>query len=136
MKNRLFILLLLIFFVSTPIFSQQEEKPKEPEEMAADEAERLEAMLELEPHQVFYVDSILQHDMRAMRDEMEAMKRSGMQEYSSYNTVRERWIAQIEKGYKEIFTEDQWIHYLKSTGKFKKDKKSKDKKSKGKKERK
>lgn len=127
MKNRVFALIIVIFLISVPVFGQQDEKPKEPEEVAAQEAERLEKLLDLAPHQVFYVDSILQHDMRAMRNEMEAMQKSGMQEYSNYNKVRERYVAQIEAGYKKIFTDDQWLRYLKSTGKYKKEKKDKKK---------
>lgn len=125
MKNSLFLSISLIFLFSTPIFGQQQEKQKEPEEVAADEAIRLEKLLELEPHQTFFVDSILQHDMRALYDEMQEMQKSGMQDFTSYKAVRERWLAQMEAGYQKIFTPDQWTKYLKSQGKLKKEKPAK-----------
>lgn len=124
MRYRLFALIVLMFGLSFALFAQ-DEKPKEPEELAAAEAERLEKLLNLEPHQTFYVDSLLQHDWRAMKNEMDVLQKSGKQEYSSYKAVQDRYNEQIEKGLQAIFTEEQWIAYQKSTGKWKKDKKSK-----------
>lgn len=122
MKNSLFVTITSIFLLSAPLFAQEQQKEKEPEELAAEEATRLEKLLSLEPHQTFFIDSILQHDMRGLYDEMQEMNKSGMREYTAYKTVRERWIAQMEAGYQKIFTPEQWNMYLKSQGKLKKEK--------------
>ncbi len=119
-KTILFALVLLLLTPSTILLAQDKEKEKTVEQMAAEEAERLEKQLKLEPHQTFYVDSILQHDMNAMKTEMEEMKRSGMQEASSYRAVQEKWRKQIEVAYEKFFTPEQWQAYLKMTGQSKK----------------
>ena len=75
--------------------------------MATEEANRLERLLKLEPHQTFFIDSILQHDMRAMHDEIEALRASGTQEYTVYKQVQNRWVDQIDSSYRKILTEYQ-----------------------------
>ena len=54
----------LSFLLLIPAISHAQEQQKEPtpEEMAAKEADRLAELLNLDPGQVFYVDSTLQHD--------------------------------------------------------------------------
>ena len=99
------------------------QKPPSPTEMAAQETERLEKLLKLDFYQVFIVDSILQHDMQAMMEEMEQMQRSGMQEMSSFRFVQDKWKKQIEAGYQKIFTPEQWDKYLLESGQKKSDRK-------------
>ena len=77
-------------------------------------------------YQVFIVDSILQHDMQAMMEEMEQMEqkqRLGMQEMSSFRFVQDKWKKQIEAGYQKIFTPEQWDKYLLESGQKKSDRK-------------
>ena len=62
-------LTLAVLTSATVLRAQNEEEEKTPEDMATEEANRLERLLKLEPHQTFFIDSILQHDMRAMHDE-------------------------------------------------------------------
>ena len=62
----------------------QDQEMKTPEEMALEEADRLEKMLTLLPHQTFFIDSILQHDMRAMHDELQQLQSSGTREYIAF----------------------------------------------------
>ena len=93
-------LLALLTFSATALQAQDQEQ-KTPEEMALEEADRLEKMLTLLPHQTFFIDSILQHDMRAMHDEMQQLQMSGTREYIAFKQVRDKWIAQIDSAYKE-----------------------------------
>ena len=65
------------------------------------EVARLEKLLKLDEIQSFYVDSILQHDMQAMMDEIQEMQRAGMQEASSFRIVQDRWRNQIEAAYQK-----------------------------------
>ncbi len=122
-KKILFSLTALVFSFS--LSAQEPPKQKSPEEMAYEESNRLEKLLNLQPHQTFFVDSLLQHDMRAMKEETERLQRTGVQEVTVFQTIQKKWVEQIEKGYRKIFTDEQWNEYLKSQGKFKKDKKDK-----------
>ncbi len=84
------------------------------EEMAAKEAERLEGLLDLEYWQVFYVDSTLQYNFQAMKDEMESLQRSKVSNTSLYIAVQDKWMDKIDSTYMRIFNEEQWKAYLKS----------------------
>ena len=130
MIKRLFTLFNIIFLSSSVIFGQNQEKPKTIEELAIEEAVRLEKELKLEPHQAFYIDSILQHDMKAMDDEMQAMRASGMQDFRHYEDVRKRWIEKMKTSFQKVHTEEQYIHYLKDVRLYKKEKKAKEPKKK------
>ena len=108
---------LSILFVSQAIASaqeQDEQKIPTTEEMAAKEADRLADLLKLDPGQVFYVDSTLQHDYAAWKEETEKLQRSRVDNYDMYNNVRDKWMEQIDRTYRRIFTDEQWAAYLKS----------------------
>jgi hypothetical protein len=130
MIKRLFALFSIIFLSYPVIFAQNQEKPKTIEEMAIEEAVRLEKELKLEPHQAFYIDSILQHDMKAMDAEMQSMKASGIQDYRHYEEVRKRWVETMKTSFQKVLTEEQYIHYLKDVGLYRKEKKAKEPKKK------
>ena len=115
----IFTLLLLSF--SATIFAQEQHEEKTPEEIATEEADRLEKLLKLEPHQTFFIDSVLQHDMRAMYDEMQLMKQSGTQEFIVYQRIKEKWGNRIDSSYMNILTEKQWLEYLRSTNRMTKE---------------
>lgn len=115
-----FVLASAMLFVPS-LYAQNQQEEKTPEEMAMDEADRLEEMLELEPHQTFYIDSILQHDMRAMHDEMQMLQLAGTREYTAFKQVRDKWIQQIDSAYRKVLTEYQWMVYRRSLGKLSKE---------------
>ena len=115
----IFTLLLLSF--SATIFAQEQQEEKTPEEIATEEADRLEKLLKLEPHQTFFIDSVLQHDMRAMYDEMQLMKQSGTQDFIVYQRIKEKWGNRIDSSYMNILTEKQWLEYLRSTNRMTKE---------------
>ena len=91
----------------------QDEKP-DLMEIAENEADRLERLLELEVWQVFYVDSTLKHDYAAMQVELEKFQKAKVSNYSMYVTVQDKWMETIDSTYRTIFTEEQWNAYLKS----------------------
>lgn len=125
MKGLFPILFISLFVVTTPLFGQNQEPPKSIDEVAIDEAIRLEKLLKLEPHQAFYIDSILRHDMGAMQKEMDELKNAGVHDYNSFNGIREKWVQQAEDSFKKVLTEKQFITYLKDVGRYKKYKKGK-----------
>lgn len=94
-------LLLLPLFASA---QNQQEEEKTPEELAIEEANRLERRLGLEPHQTFYIDSVLQHNTRAMYDEIMAMRAAGTQEVSVFIQIKQIWSARTDSAYKKILT--------------------------------
>lgn len=107
-----------MLFAPSLYAQNQQEEEKTPEEIAMEEADRLEEMLELEPHQTFYIDSILQHDMRAMHDELQMLQYSGTREYTAFQQVRDKWVSQIDSAYRKVLTNYQWMVYQRSLGKL------------------
>ena len=83
-----FLLVAIFIFCNSVIFAQEEPKQKSPEEYAATEAERLEKDLNLTPHQLFYIDSVLQHNFIAVSEEFDRMKAGGMQDSRNYKIGR------------------------------------------------
>lgn len=116
MKKILFALLSMLFFVSVNAYAQEqgEQKQPTPEEMAAKEADRLADLLKLEYWQVFYVDSTLQHDYAAWQEEVKKLQSARVDNYDLYTITSDKWMEQIDKTYKKLFTPQQWAAYLKS----------------------
>ncbi len=113
------LMLTLAVLISTTVLrAQNGEGERTPEEIATEEANRLERLLKLEPHQTFFIDSILQHDMKALHDEIEALKTSGTQEYTVYKQVQDRWADQIDSSYRKVLTEYQYMIYRRDIGKL------------------
>lgn len=105
---------LLLF--STALFSQEPPEEKTPQEYAAIETDRLIEELELNSAQAFYADSTLQSDYGGLKEEFDKMKKSGMQVAESYQTVRKKWTDKTMASFKKVFTEQQYIKYLKLIG--------------------
>ncbi|MBQ8837757.1 MAG: hypothetical protein IJ005_00390 [Bacteroidales bacterium] len=108
-----FIAVFCFLCFQTATYAQQSEKP-DVFEQAETEADRLQRVLDLEDWQVFYVDSTLKHDFPAMMKEFEELQNSKVSNAAMYQAVQDRWMEQIDLTYKRIFTEDQWVAYLKS----------------------
>ena len=105
---------MLLLAVAPLLAAQEPEKPKEVWEMAEEEADRLQRVLDLEDWQVFYVDSTLKHDYQELMTEAEKLKTSKVANSALYVAVQDKWMDKIEESYKKIFTESQWAAYLKS----------------------
>ncbi|MBO8448961.1 MAG: hypothetical protein IAC29_06800 [Bacteroidetes bacterium] len=106
---------ILLSAASSLICAAQEQKePPTVTEMAATEAERLERLLGLEYWQVFYVDSTLQHDYQAMKDELTELSDAKVSNSSMYIAVQDKWMEKIDSTYRKYFTDAQWKAYLKS----------------------
>lgn len=113
-KTLSMIFVVLGLLAGLPAFAQQQEKQPSMEEMAAQEADRLGRLLDLEDWQVFYVDSTLQHDYVEMDNELKSMQSSKVSNTNLYYTVQDKWMEQIDKSLQKFFTEEQWAKYLKS----------------------
>lgn len=125
-RIKLYLVLISMWAGVGAAWAQEQPKEKEPHEVAAEEAARMETELELRPDQVFYVDSVLQNNYAKLKEEFENMSGSGMQDSRNYITVREKWIQKNLDAFKKILSEQQYIKYLKMIGKGKEYKRGKD----------
>lgn len=96
-------------------------KPLTPEEQAKKFQEyidnlttKYEENLKLEYWQVYYVDSILNHDMKAKEAELKDLKDSKVSNQDLYVAVSDRWNEQIYNSFHKVFNDEQWKKYLKS----------------------
>ena len=89
------------------------------------EIERLTRLLDLNDAQVFYVDSILVHDYKALQADIKALQESKVSNANMYYDVQDKWQESIYEAYEKLFDVDQWAKYLKSGAA--RDKKSRDK---------
>ena len=116
MKLKIVLIAVCVLFaclICSNVAAQQQKQP-DVFEQAEMEADRLQRVLDLEDWQVFYVDSTLKHDFPAMMAEYEQLKSSKVENMSMYQMVQDKWMEQIDKTYKRIFTDEQWAKYLKN----------------------
>lgn len=105
---------------------EEKKAEKEFHESLEREIDRLTNVLKLEDWQVFYVDSILNHDYKAMQDELKDLQSKKVSNTDMYYDIQYKWQDRIYEAFQKIFDEDQWAKYLK-TGAAR-DKKTRDKK--------
>lgn len=106
--------------------AQEQPQQKSPEEIAEIEIGHWEAILKLSQTQIFYVDSILNHNYKAMFEEIEKMKAMGMQSPDTFRTIQGKWVEKNVVAMKGVLDEQQYIGYLKGIGRGKEYKKGKD----------
>ena len=119
MKSKIYLIaylaaLVLSFSSEAEASAQQPGKTPDVFEQAETEADRLQGLLDLEDWQVFYVDSTLKHDLPAMMADYDELRASKVTNTAMYQAVQDKWMDQIDKTYKKIFSQEQWAAYLKS----------------------
>ena len=114
MKSKLLLVSLFFIAVYAELYAQQPMQQPDMYEKAELEADRLQELLDLEDWQVFYVDSTLKHDYPALMAEYDQLGASKVNNQGMYNMVYDKWMEQIDRSYKKIFTPEQWAAYLKS----------------------
>ena len=105
--------------------ADEKKAEKEFNESVEREIDRLTRLLDLEDWQVFYVDSILVHDYKALQAELQELQKQKVSNSNLYYDVQYKWQDRIYEAYEKIFDEEQWAKYLK-TGAAR-EKKSRDK---------
>ena len=60
------------------------------------------------------MDSTLKHDFPAMMADYDELRASKVTNTAMYQAVQDKWMDQIDKTYKKIFSQEQWAAYLKS----------------------
>ena len=124
--------IILILSLFLPICMQaQNLSPQQQEKKLQDsineQIDNYTDLLKLEPWQVFYVDSILNHDFKAMQAEMMSLNSSRVTNTDLYQFVQDKWMENIYTGFRGVLTDEQWVRYLKTGGS--KDKKARDKRA-------
>lgn len=118
MKN-IFLTVVCLVFSTLAVFAQQnapspEEQEKKMSEYIQKEVDRFEMTLKLEDWQVFYVDSILNHDYRAMQEELNNLSASKVTNYDIYTRTGDKWAEKIYVAFRKVLNDNQWEKYLKS----------------------
>ena len=94
-----------------------EQREKQMTEFIDNEVKRLTDMLNLEYWQEFYVDSTLNHDLRARQAELLDMQKARVENSDLYMAISDKWMEKIDSAYRRFFTEQQWEKYWKSGAK-------------------
>lgn len=118
MKN-IFLTAVCLAISASVAFAQQnpqspEEQEKKLSEYIQKEVDKWEMSLKLEDWQVFYVDSILNHDYRAMQEEMNNLSSSKVTNYDIYTRTSDKWAEKIYTAFRKVLDDKQWEKYLKS----------------------
>ncbi|MGN0202346.1 MAG: hypothetical protein ACI399_05505 [Candidatus Cryptobacteroides sp.] len=107
----------LLAFVCLPASAQSGQKKDDPEkkmdEYIQNKVEELENTLKLETWQTFYVDSILNHDVRAMQNEINALASAKVSNSDIYIRTQDKWNEKIYQAFKGVLNETQWAKYQK-----------------------
>ena len=128
MKNLLLATALAIICSAT-LAAQEEKTPQQREkefyEAIESQVNKLTSQLDLEDWQIFYVDSILTHDYKAMQAEMKELQERKVSNTDMYYDIQYKWQDKIYEAYEKVFNEEQWAKYLKNGAA--RDKKNRDK---------
>ncbi|MBQ3820703.1 MAG: hypothetical protein II809_04490 [Bacteroidales bacterium] len=112
------ILILAICALPVMLLAQEQKSPKEREkefyEAIEAQINQLTEQLELEDWQIFYVDSILTHDYKAMQRDIEAMSAAKYANSDLFYGVQDKWMEQMYQALRKVFDDKQWAKYLKS----------------------
>ena len=114
-----YICCLVTFFVamfsvsSWTASAQQQPEKMDLNQMAEQEADKLQKLLDLEDWQVFDVDSTLKANYALLQAEYDKLQRSKVTNSAIYQEAHDSCLDRIEAVYKKYFTEAQWAKYLK-----------------------
>ena len=118
MKKFLSLAVFSLVLCSAALAQQQELTPEEQEkkmnEFIQKKVERLESTLKLEYWQVFYVDSIFNHDYVAMTEEAESLKKDKVSNTDIYIAAQDKWADRIDASLRKVLNDEQWEKYLKT----------------------
>ena len=108
-----FLLALVCLPASAQSGQKKEDKEKKMDEFIKNQVSNLENSLKLETWQTFYVDSILNHDYRAMQDELDNRSSAKVSNTDIYIRTQDKWNEQIYQALSKVMNEAQWNKYLK-----------------------
>ena len=125
--KKIFIAALMFLLMGTvSSYAQYQEKELSMEEIAEKHTKDLVKKINLSESQEFYVDSILRTNYVGMKDALDDLRKSGMQDPENYRYVNQQWQKKTLDAMKKVLDEQQYIGYLRYIGKGKDYKKGKD----------
>lgn len=91
-----------------------EERLRELEKGIQESVDKFADNYKLEDWQIFYVDSIMMHDFKAMDEELQQLQRTKATNTDLYQQIQDRWMDQMYSAFQKVLNEDQWKRYLKN----------------------
>ena len=116
---------LFLLFAAAPGATAQEPQEPDVDQIINNQIENLTRLFNLDDVQIFFVDSILQHNYPAMMDEFSESRKAGANNDETYMRISDKWMAATDEALERVFTDEQWRRYLKSA--YGKEKKRRDK---------
>ncbi len=113
---KLFTLIFSLFLAASAYSQNPQQEKKSPEQIAAEQADRLQRDLKLNDYQVFLADSVLQKNIAGVTAEFEKMQKAGMQNSDNYREVQLKWRRMTEDAFQKFMTPAQFEKYLKLSG--------------------
>lgn len=115
--KKLFLAAIVSLISMMPLAAQNQMSPEEKEKKLSEfiqkEVDKFETSLKLEDWQVFYADSILNHDYRAMQNELDELMEKKVSNADIFAQTSDKWCEKIYEAMHKILDEDQWTKYLK-----------------------
>ncbi|MBR6423643.1 MAG: hypothetical protein IKS47_03055 [Bacteroidales bacterium] len=109
---------------AAPAALAQEQEP-DIDAIVASQLDNLTRTFGLDEVQVFFLDSILNHNYPAMMAEMQEARKVGASNAETFQVVSDKWMDATDTALEKIFTKEQWARYMKSS--YGKEKKRRDK---------
>lgn len=110
-----------MLFVASAGVSAQEKSREEADKQfftaLETQVERYTDQLGLEDWQVFYVDSILTHNMCALRTEVEALQAARVSSGEYIEIASDKWMEATYNAFRKVLNDEQWEKYLKGGAK-------------------
>lgn len=107
------VMMAFLFSFPAPRAYAQQQEQLSMDQLAEEEADKLQRQLGLEDWQVFYVDSTLKANYNALQMEYDALRKSKVTNMTIYQEVKDKCWDNIDAAYKKYFTDEQWALYLK-----------------------
>ncbi|MBQ7269929.1 MAG: hypothetical protein IJS62_08825 [Bacteroidales bacterium] len=129
-KFTIFFALLSLLLPGSALYAQdksREEADKQFYEALEAQVERYTEQLNLEDWQVFYVDSILTHNMEALRSEIMALQAARVSSADYMEVASDKWMEATYTAFRKVLNDSQWEKYLKNGAK--RDKAARDKRA-------
>ena len=120
-----FLLLPMCVFAQRTQYDKEEQKKLD--EAIDKQVEHYTEFLDLEDWQSFYVDSILRHDMYALRDEVMDLSDAKVSNPDLYFVAQDKWHEKIYNSFRKVLDDEQWAKYLKAGAE--REKKARDKRA-------
>ncbi|MGN1215887.1 MAG: hypothetical protein ACI4TJ_06530 [Candidatus Cryptobacteroides sp.] len=92
---------------------KKDDPEKKLDEFIQTQVSNFENSLKLETWQTFYVDSILNHDFRAMQEELNSLSSAKVSNTDIYIRTQDKWNEKIYQAFSKVLNEAQWNKYLK-----------------------